>query len=88
MIAVSVLLDQSTLTLLLDLDPVVQRYRKFFALFDWTQLPERDACRLWPGPSPHPRSAYVKAFLVKICEGKAYISQLRRFLRRRIPSGP
>src|SRR6266851_8998570 len=80
MIPASALFDQSTLTLLLEHDPVVQRYRAFFALFAWTQLPERQATRLWPGPRPHPRSAYLKALLVKLCEGKAYISHLRRFL--------
>jgi hypothetical protein len=80
MIPASALFDQSTLNLLLEHDPVVQRYRAFFALLDWSQLPEREETRLWPGPRPHPRSAYVKAFLVKLCEGKACISQLRRFL--------
>jgi Transposase DDE domain len=80
MIPVSALFDQSTLSLLIEHDPVVQRYRAFFALFDWSQLPEREETRLWPGPRPHPRSAYIKALLVKLCEGKAYVSQLRRFL--------
>src|ERR1700730_5218807 len=80
MIPASALFDQSTLNLLLEHDPVVQRYRAFFALLDWSQVPEREETRLWPGPRPHPRSAYVKAFLVKLCEGKACISQLRRFL--------
>jgi hypothetical protein len=48
MIPVSAIFDQSTLHLLLDYDPVVQRYRAFFALFDWSQLPEREDTRLWP----------------------------------------
>jgi hypothetical protein len=61
-------------------DPVVQRYRAFFALLDWTQVPERRADRPWPGQPPHPRAAYVKALLVKLCEGKPYITQLRTFL--------
>jgi hypothetical protein len=61
-------------------DPVVQRYRTFFALLDWSQVTERDALRRWPGQSPHPRGAYIKALLVKLCEQKAYITDLRRFL--------
>lgn len=61
-------------------EPVVQRYRTFFALLDWSQVTERDAQRRWPGRSPHPRVAYVKALLVKLCEQKAYITELRRFL--------
>jgi len=61
-------------------DPVVRRYRAFFALLEWSQVTERDAERRWPGRLPHPRVAYVKALLVKLCEQKAYITDLRRFL--------
>ncbi len=63
-----------------DHDPVVQRYRAFFALLDWEQVPERDASRPWPGTRPHPLTAYVKALLVKLCEEKQYVTQLRAFL--------
>jgi hypothetical protein len=58
----------------------VQRYRSFFALLDWTQVPERATVRPWPGETPHPESAYMKALLVKLCEQKAYVTDLRRFL--------
>jgi hypothetical protein len=61
-------------------DPVVRRYRAFFALLDWSQVTERDGWRRWPGWPPHPRTAYIKALLVKLCEQKAYITDLRRFL--------
>jgi hypothetical protein len=63
-----------------DRDPVVQRYRPFFALLDWGAVPERDPRRPWPGPPPHPRAAYVKALLVKLCEGKRFVTDLRAFL--------
>jgi hypothetical protein len=78
MIPISTLLDQSTLALLCEQDRVVGRYRQLFALFDWDVLPPRPAHV--PGPHPHPESAYIKAFLVKLCEGKAYVSQLRSYL--------
>ena len=61
-------------------DPLIQRYRAFFALFEWSLIPSRDSHRLWPGPEPHPEAAYIKAFLVKLCEGKPYITQLRSYL--------
>jgi len=62
-------------------DPVVARYREFFALLDWSQIEERDSERAWPGrQAPHPRSAYIKALLVKLCEQKAYVTDLRRYL--------
>jgi len=61
-------------------DPVVARYRDLFARLDWTRVPERDARRPWPGRSPHPRSAYIKALLVKLTEHLPYITDLRRFL--------
>jgi hypothetical protein len=72
--------DQIRWSDLVEHDEVVRRYRAFFALFDWTQVPERLASRPWPGPTPHPRSAYLKALLVKICEGKPFTTDLRRYL--------
>jgi hypothetical protein len=61
-------------------DPVVARYRAFFALLDWSVVPGRDPTRPWPGPAPHPPSASVKALLIKLCEHKEYITQVRTFL--------
>jgi hypothetical protein len=61
-------------------DPVVQRYRRLFALLDWSVVPKRDPRRAWPGWPPHPVSAYIKALLIKICEGLRSITELRRFL--------
>ena len=72
--------DQPGLADALAHDPVVQRYRAFFALLDWQLVPERDASRPWPGSAPHPAAAYVKALLVKLCEQKPYVTQLRTFL--------
>lgn len=63
-----------------DRDPVVQRYRAFFALLDWSVVPERDPQRPWPGTPPHPAAAYVKALLVKLCEGKPFVTDLRTYL--------
>jgi len=80
MIPDSQLFDQSTLVCLLEHDALVQRYRQFFALLDWSTVHERDANRHAPGPSPHPMSAYLKAFLVRIGEGKCFMTQLRTFL--------
>lgn len=80
MIPLPGLLDQPALILLRDHDPVVQRYRAFFALLDWTLVPERAALPPWPGPPPHPVAAYIKALLVKLCEHKEYCTQLRSFL--------
>jgi hypothetical protein len=80
MIPASARFDQRRLVTELDCDSVVQRYRSFFALLDWTQVPERVTKRPWPGPAAHPESAYVKALLVKLCEHKAYVTELRTFL--------
>ena len=80
MIALSVPRGQDVLASLRDHDPVVQRYRAFFACLDWTVVPERAATRPWPGPLPHPTSAYVKALLIKLCEHKEYSTHLRAFL--------
>jgi hypothetical protein len=72
--------DQRTLSLLLALDPLVQRYRTFFALFDWKTVPDRPLDPSRPGKRPHPPSAYVKALLLKVEAGFKYCTQLRRFL--------
>ncbi len=80
MIPASARFDQCGLATELESDPIVQRYRSFFALLDWTQVAERTTARPWPGEMPHPEAAYLKALLVKLCEHKAYVTDLRRFL--------
>lgn len=80
MIAVCPEHDHDLCPTLLAGDPVVQRYRAFFAYLDWSVIPERDAARPWPGRLPHPTSAYVKALLIKLCEHKEYVTHLRVFL--------
>jgi hypothetical protein len=80
MIPASAGLDQHTLAMALERDAIVQRYRAFFALLDWAQVPERPLDHPRPGSRPHPEAAYVKALLVKLCEQKAYVTDLRRFL--------
>lgn len=72
--------DQSTLALLFEHDPIVQRYRAFFALLDWTPVLSRQAQHSKRGQPAHPEIAYVKALLVKLCEGMSYITTLRTFL--------
>jgi hypothetical protein len=72
--------EWSASVMMLEHDPVVRRYREFFGLLDWSQVPERDERLAWPGRAPHPRAAYVKALLVKLCEQKAYVTDLRRYL--------
>ena len=80
MIPDSLVFDQTTLARLLEHDALVQRYRQCFALLDWSAVDKRDARRHAPGPSPHPLSAYLKAFLIRISEGKSFMTQLRTFL--------
>jgi len=80
MITVCAAWDQGALAALLDHDPVVRRYRAFFAHLDWAVIPVRDPARPWPGPPPHPPAAYIKALLIKLCEHKEYVTHLRSFL--------
>src|SRR5260370_26347540 len=80
MIPASPLFDQSTMAALLEHDPVVQDYRAFFALLDWSLVDHWQAARSARGRPAHPESAYLKAFLIRIREGMIYTSQLRRFL--------
>lgn len=80
MIPTSSLFDQSTMTALLEHDPLVQDYRAFFALLDWSLVEHWQAQRSSRGRPAHPESAYLKAFLIRIREGLLFTSQLRRFL--------
>ena len=78
-IPVSRSFDQQTLAKLIEIDALVQRYRAVFALFDWTAC-EPSAAPRGPGRPAHPKSAYLKAFLVKAYEHKASMPQFRTFL--------
>lgn len=80
MIPTSRLFDQSVMTALLDNDPLVQQYRAFFSFFDWSIVERWQNQRTNRGRPAHPESAYLKAFLIRQCEGLLYTSQLRRFL--------
>src|SRR5437764_4407409 len=80
MIPASLVFDQSTMTALLEHDPLVQDYRAFFALLDWSPVEQWQAQHSARGRPAHPESAYLKAFLLRIREGLSYTSHLRRFL--------
>jgi hypothetical protein len=82
MIPESCVFDQGTMTLMVEHDPLVQHYRTFFEQLDWSVVPEPPVDPSRPGRRPHPKRAYIKALLIKICEGFEHISQLRRFLLR------
>lgn len=81
MIPSSCVFDQSTLTALLEHDPVVQRYRAFFSLLDWSVVEQWQASRsVYCDTHGHPITAYLKAFLIRIGQGMLYMTQLRSFL--------
>ena len=80
MIPSSQVFDQSVLACLIQHDALVQRYRAFFSLIDWTPLERSSAHRCHSHRPAHPESAYLKAFLIKILEGKPSVAQLRAFL--------
>jgi hypothetical protein len=80
MIPSSDLFDHSVMSALLDHDPVVEQYRAFFSLFDWSVVDDFQAKHSARGRPAHPESAYIKAFLIRQNEGFIYTSQLRRFL--------
>jgi len=56
------------------------RQHALFALFDWSLVERWQQQRSPRGRPPHPESAYLKAFLLRLREGMMYTSQLRRFL--------
>lgn len=82
MIPTSDLFDQSVIATQIDHDPLIQDYRAFFALLDWSVVERWESERSSRGRPPHPESAYLKVFLLRIREGMIYTAQLRRFLLR------
>jgi hypothetical protein len=80
MIPASTVFDQSTITALLDHDPVVADYRAFFSLLDWSIVARWEAQQSQRGRPSHPESAYLKAFLVRLREGPSYTTHLHAFL--------
>ena len=80
MIPSSSCFDQSTMACLLEHDPLVQDYRRFFALFEWDLVDQWQTSPSKRGRPGHPLSAYLKALLLRIREGLTYSSHLRRFL--------
>jgi hypothetical protein len=71
--------DQPTMGKFIDADPLVQRYRERFALFDWTAL-EPAVKPTGLGRPAHPPSAYVKALLVRIGEHLGSTPRWRAYL--------
>jgi hypothetical protein len=59
---------------------VARKYLELLGPLDWDHFPERPPNRAWPGPTPAPRAPYVAAYLVKLHEGKRYMSDLRTYL--------
>ncbi len=59
---------------------VAGKYLDLLGPLDWVHFPERDPYRAWPGPIPAPHAPFVAAFLVKLHEGKRYMSDLRDYL--------
>jgi hypothetical protein len=81
MIPSSVIFDQSTLTALLEHDRVVQEYRAFFSLLNWSVVEQWQASRsVYCETHGHPITAYLKAFLIRIGQGMLSMTQLRSFL--------
>jgi hypothetical protein len=80
MIPYSLTFDQSTLASMIEHDAVIQRYRTFFSSIDWCPLLSCNQPHIHRGRPAHAEIAYVKAFLIKLIEGKQYVTQLRSFL--------
>ena len=66
MIPYSQVFYQQTMTRMLDHDPLVLRYRRFFLLFDWSVVPEPVVYPSPPSKQPHPPTSYIKALLLKL----------------------
>src|SRR5437763_15518354 len=78
-IPISQQFDQQTTSKIIAADALVQRYHRLFAWLDWSPA-DGLASPGGPGRPAHPKSAFAKAFLVRVCEKKASMPALRAFL--------
>src|SRR5262249_30235912 len=61
-------------------DPLVAKYRALIGPLPWADFPKRRTDHPWPGPCRELRAPFVAAYLIKLHEGKRYMSELRDFL--------
>ena len=80
MIPASTIFDQPTLLALLEHDSVVAGSRAFFAELDWSLVERWETQQSGRGRPGHPMSAYLKAWLIRICEGFRSTTRFRHFL--------
>ncbi len=59
---------------------VAGKYLDLLGPLDWDHFPECDPNRPWPGPQPAARAPFVAAYLVKIDQGKRYMTHLHQYL--------
>jgi hypothetical protein len=59
---------------------VARKYLDLLGPLDWEHFPERPTNRPWPGKTPAARAPLVAAYLIKLNEGKRYMSDLRQYL--------
>jgi hypothetical protein len=59
---------------------VARKYLDLLSPLDWDHFPERSPYRPWPGPKPAPRAPFAAAYLVKLDQGKRYMTHLRDYL--------
>jgi hypothetical protein len=59
---------------------VACKYLDLLGPLAWDHFPERDPTRPWPGPTPAPRAPFAAAYLVKLDQGKRYMTHLRQYL--------
>ncbi|MEZ4866030.1 MAG: hypothetical protein R3C14_32240 [Caldilineaceae bacterium] len=52
-------------------------YLTLLGPLEWGNFPERPTSRLWPGPTPLPRAAFVAAYLLKLDKGLKSMKKLR-----------
>ncbi len=60
--------------------PVAMKYLHLLGPLDWDNFCQRENHRAWPGPTPQSYLPFVAAYLVKLNEGKSYMSSLNEFL--------
>jgi hypothetical protein len=72
--------DEACLPRLVQESAVAMKYLHLLRSIDWSRFPERPDERVWPDAPSLPWTALAAAYLVKLDQSQAYMSNLRQYL--------
>lgn len=73
--------NRSSLPQFVQESAAAMKYLDLLGPLDWTNFPERDERKAWPGPTPAPRAPFVATFLIKLDKGLPSMPKTVEYLK-------